>query len=83
MNALLSGQVHAIDQIPALLTHELLGQSGVQVLAAHDTALFNPITMQVDTAPMNDVRVDKAMRLIANRPQLIDKLARRLRAALQ
>lgn len=72
VNALLSGDVDVIDQIPASIVHEISSASNVKALVARDTALFNPITMQVDTPPFNDVRVRQAMRLIANRPQLIE-----------
>lgn len=72
VNALVSGVVDVIDQIPPSIVSQLTNSSDVSLLVARDTGLFNPITMQVDTPPFNDVRVRQAMRLIANRPQLID-----------
>jgi peptide/nickel transport system substrate-binding protein len=71
VNAVQSGQVDVIDQIPPSLVGSLRGASGVELLIARETGLFNPITMQVDTPPFNDVRARQAMRLIADRHQLI------------
>ena len=35
---------------------------------------WNPFTMRVDTAPFNDVRVRQAMRLVIDRPQMMEIL---------
>ena len=70
VNALLSGQVDAINQVPYPQVSRLKGQSGLQV-AVSPTGGWNPITMRVDVAPFKDVRVRQAIRLAMNRKQAI------------
>ena len=70
MNALISGQVDAINQVPYARVAQLKGQSGLQV-AVSPTGGWNPITMRVDTAPFKDVRVRQAIRLAMNRKQAV------------
>jgi peptide/nickel transport system substrate-binding protein len=70
INALLSGQVDAIPNVPAAQSTVISSHSGLAILES-PTAQWTPITMRVDTAPFNDVRVRQAMRLIANRPQMV------------
>jgi peptide/nickel transport system substrate-binding protein len=45
--------------------------SGVKTIASH-TGAITPFTMRVDQPPFNDVRVRQALRLLVDRPQLID-----------
>ena len=70
LGALLGGQVDAIDQ----LTYEQAKSQGsggsIQVLNGKGSNMV-PIYMAVDLDPFKDVRVRQAMRLIADRPQLI------------
>ena len=70
VNALVSGQVDAINQVPYARVAQLKRQSGLRV-AVSPTGGFNPITMRVDVAPFNDVRVRQAIRLVMNREQAI------------
>jgi peptide/nickel transport system substrate-binding protein len=70
VNALLGGQVDAITNIPPAQVPVVSGHSGTKVLES-PTAQWTPICMRVDTAPFNDVRVRQAMRLIADRPQIV------------
>jgi peptide/nickel transport system substrate-binding protein len=70
VNALISGQVDVINQVPYPNVTQLKGQSGIQV-ATSPTGGWNPITMRVDVAPFNDVRVRQAIRLAMNRKQAI------------
>ena len=70
VNALISGQVDAINQVPYPQRAQLKGQSGIQV-AVSPTGGWNPITMRVDVAPFKDVRVRQAIRLAMNRKQAI------------
>jgi len=72
VNALLGGQVDAISNIPPAQVTVVNGHSGTKVLES-PTAQWTPICMRVDTAPFNDVRVRQAMRLIANRPQMVEQ----------
>ena len=62
VNALLSGQVDAINQVPFAQVPVLKSNGNLQTIVSQ-TAGWNPITMRVDTAPFNDVRVRQAIRL--------------------
>ena len=70
VNALISGQVDAINQVPYAQVAQLKKQSSLRVVSS-PTGAWNPITMRVDTAPFNDVRVRQAIRLCMNRKQAI------------
>jgi peptide/nickel transport system substrate-binding protein len=70
VNALLAGQVDAINEVPYAQVAQLRGQSGLQVVDSQ-TGAWNPITMRVDVAPFNDVRVRQAIRLCMDRKQAI------------
>ena len=69
-NAMLSGQVDAINQVPFVQVSQLEGSGSIDLVAS-ETAGFNPITMRVDTAPFDDVRVRQAMRLLMNRKEAV------------
>ncbi len=70
VNALLGGQVDAITDVPPAQVAIINGHSGTKVLES-PSAGWRPICMRVDAAPFNDVRVRQAMRLIADRPQMV------------
>jgi peptide/nickel transport system substrate-binding protein len=70
VNALLGGQVDAITDVPPAQVAVVNGHSGTKVLES-PSAAWTPICMRVDSAPFTDVRVRQAMRLIANRPQMV------------
>jgi peptide/nickel transport system substrate-binding protein len=72
VNALLGGQVDAITNVPPAQVPVVNGHSGTHVLESPSGA-WTPIVMRVDVAPFNDVRVRQAMRLIANRPQMVEQ----------
>ncbi|HEY2439128.1 MAG TPA: ABC transporter substrate-binding protein, partial [Solirubrobacteraceae bacterium] len=73
VNALLGGQVLAIDNLPSGQIAQVQGTSGLKVLISQ-TGEWQPFTMRVDVAPFNDVRVRQAMRLIVNRPQMVEQV---------
>ncbi|HET9102516.1 MAG TPA: ABC transporter substrate-binding protein [Solirubrobacteraceae bacterium] len=73
VNALLGGQVDAIDNLPTGQIAQVQGNSALKVLIAQ-TGEWQPFTMRVDSAPFNDVRVRQAMRLIVNRPQMVEQV---------
>lgn len=73
VNALLGGQVQAIDNLPTGQISQVQGNSGLKVLISH-TGQWQPITMRVDQPPFSDVRVRQAMRLIVNRPQMVEQV---------
>jgi peptide/nickel transport system substrate-binding protein len=70
-NALISGVVDAIGNIPLSLAKSLPSTPGIALLDSKSAA-YNPFTMRVDTHPFNDVRVRQAMRLLINRPEMVD-----------
>jgi peptide/nickel transport system substrate-binding protein len=70
LNALQSGQVDICTPLAFTLATSNQSNSAIKLL----TAVGGPgqyIYMRVDTPPFNDVRVRQAMKLIADRPQLI------------
>jgi peptide/nickel transport system substrate-binding protein len=71
VNALISGQVDAINQVPYAQIPVLKGNKGVRVVIS-PTGAWNPITMRTDVAPFNDVRVRQAIRLVMDRQQAIN-----------
>ncbi len=71
MNALLGGAVEYCNMIPGAQMKIAEG-AGMQLLEA-ETGLWIPITMNVLTKPFDDVRVRQAMRLVADRQQIIDQ----------
>ncbi len=73
VNALLSGQVHAITNLPAAQLAQVKGLPSLRALISKGGAWL-PFTMRVDQAPFNDVRVRQAFRLLVNREQMIDQV---------
>lgn len=71
VNALISGQVDAIGNVPLTAAAQLRSTPGVHVLDSKSAA-YNPFTMRVDVPPFNDVRVRQAMRLLVDRRQMVD-----------
>ena len=70
VNALLSGQIDAMTDVPPAQVPIVKGHSGTKVLES-PSAAWTPLCMRVDAAPFTDVRVRQAMRLIADRPQMV------------
>lgn len=71
VNALLEGQVQAIDNLPAAQMATVKA-AGANVLVS-ETGAWTPFTMRVDLPPFNDVRVRQAFRLIVDREQLVSQ----------
>ena len=72
VNALLGGQIDAMTDVPPAQVAVVNGHSGTKVLES-PSAAWTPICMRVDAPPFDDVRVRQAMRLIANRPQMVQQ----------
>ena len=70
VNALLGGQIDAMTDVPPAQVAVVNGRSSTKVLES-PSAAWTPICMRVDAPPFDDVRVRQAMRLIANRPQMV------------
>jgi peptide/nickel transport system substrate-binding protein len=72
VNALLAGQVNCISSLPPAQLQSIQSNSALRPLISH-TGGWLPFTMRVDQAPFSDVRVRQAMRLIVDRPQMIEQ----------
>jgi peptide/nickel transport system substrate-binding protein len=70
VNALLSGQVDAAVDIPLTAIDQVKGASGYAVNEVSGGAWLC-MAMMTDRAPFNDARVRQAMRLVANRPEIL------------
>ncbi|MCO7196293.1 ABC transporter substrate-binding protein, partial [Pseudonocardia sp. McavD-2-B] len=70
INALLSGQVDAIDQVPLSLTEVVGAYDSISLLTA-ETGSWLPFTMRVDAPPFDDVRVRQALRLATGRGEMV------------
>jgi peptide/nickel transport system substrate-binding protein len=73
VNALLAGQIDMADTVPTELIPQIQG-NGNAVVIDNPAGGWLPITMRVDQAPFNDVRVRQAFRLIVNRPQMVQQV---------
>src|SRR3954470_15529734 len=69
-NALLGGQVEAINNLPAAQVASVKGNPNLKVLNS-ETGAWQPFTMRIDAAPFDDNRVRQAMRLIVDREQMV------------
>ena len=70
VNALLGGQVDTISLLTADAIPSLDSQ-GKKVVISPGGGM-NPFTMNTQVAPFDDVRVRQAMRLLVDRPQMLD-----------
>jgi peptide/nickel transport system substrate-binding protein len=73
VNALLGGQVDAIDNLPAAQLQSVKSNPNLKVLVSH-TGAWQPFTMRVDAPPFNDNRVRQAFRLIVDRNQMVEQV---------
>lgn len=71
VDALITGQVHAAGTLDGTDMARLANAGGIRVVPSATGGII-PFTMRVDRPPFNDVSVRQAMRLLVNRPQLID-----------
>ena len=70
VNALLSGQVEAMADVPFAQVPVVKSRGKVLV---SPTGAWTPLCMRVDTPPFDDVRVRRAFRLLINRPQVVQQ----------
>jgi peptide/nickel transport system substrate-binding protein len=73
VNALLGGQVDAIDNLPAAQVASVKSNPNLRVRSSK-TGAWQPFTMRVDQAPFDDVRVRQAFRLIVDRDQMVQQV---------
>jgi len=71
LEALLGGDVDAVDNLPAERVATVKA-AGHNVLVS-ETGNWTPFTMRVDSGPFGDVRVRQALRLVADREQLVSQ----------
>jgi peptide/nickel transport system substrate-binding protein len=69
-NALTSGQVDAIDAVPAAEIPIIKANRNLKLLIS-PTGAWRPFCMRVDVAPFNDPRVRQGMRLVVDRHQML------------
>jgi peptide/nickel transport system substrate-binding protein len=70
-DALRTGQIHAAGTLDPPQVPTLDTAGGIKVVVSQAGSIV-PFTMRTDQAPFNDVRVRQAMRLLVDRPQMID-----------
>jgi peptide/nickel transport system substrate-binding protein len=73
VNALLGGQVQAINNLPFSQLAAVQGNSKLRVVIS-ETGSWQPFTMRVDAAPFSDNRVREAFRWIVNRKQMVEQV---------
>jgi peptide/nickel transport system substrate-binding protein len=72
VNALLAGEVDVVNLLSADVI-AIVESQGKNVLIS-DGGGWNPFTMRVDVKPFSDVRVRRALRLVCDRPQMLEIL---------
>ena len=70
-DALATGVIHGAGALDGPQVASLATTSGIKTVVSHSGEIV-PFTMRVDQPPFNDVNVRQAMRLLVDRPQLID-----------
>ena len=73
INALVADQIDCAGDIPSTAVDVLTGTDGYSVLNAAGGGWLT-ISMAVDQEPFTDVRVRQAMRLIVDRPAMVDEV---------
>ena len=73
VNGLLGGQIDAMTDLPASQV-QVLQSRGMHALVSK-TGGWLPLCMAIDIPPFDDVRVRQAMRLIVDRPTMIEQVA--------
>jgi peptide/nickel transport system substrate-binding protein len=73
VNALLSGQVDAISNLPASQIASVKGNPNMRVLISQ-TGAWQPFTMRIDASPFDDNRVRQAFRLMVDRDQMVQQV---------
>src|SRR5215218_8777610 len=73
VNALLGGQVQAINNVPFSQLSTIQGNSKFRAVIS-ETGSWQPITMRVDAGPFDDNRVRQAFRLMADREQMVQQV---------
>jgi len=72
INALSSGQIDGADHLPLNLVPTLQGNPDVNVIVSPSLG-YHTWEMRMDVAPFDDVRVRQAIKLLADRQQIVDQ----------
>ncbi len=70
VNALLGGQIDAMTDVPFAQVAVVRRRKNLKIFISQ-TGAWTPLCMAVDEEPFKDVRVRRAFRLLANRPQIV------------
>jgi peptide/nickel transport system substrate-binding protein len=70
-DALATSVIHGAGALDGPQVASLATTGGIKTVVSHSGEIV-PFTMRVDQSPFNDVNVRQAMRLLVDRPQLID-----------
>lgn len=73
LNALLGGQVDAVEQLDFTQATAHRDNPDVQLIIAESTTTV-PLTMRVDTPPFDDPRVREAIKLSVDRDQMVESV---------
>ena len=73
LNALLGGQVDAVEQLDFTQAKAHQDNADVQLIVAEST-LTVPLTMRLDTPPFDDPRVREAIKLSVDREQMVESV---------
>jgi peptide/nickel transport system substrate-binding protein len=73
VNALLAGQVDCICDVPFAQVSVIDGRDDLRLLES-EGGTWLPLTMAVDQAPFDDVRVRRAFRLIVDRHEVVQRV---------
>jgi peptide/nickel transport system substrate-binding protein len=74
VNALLSGQLDVIEGLPLSQTRQIEANPDFTLIRTERPIQWVPIVMRVDAAPYSDVRVRQALRLLVDRPQMVQQV---------
>jgi peptide/nickel transport system substrate-binding protein len=73
VNALLSGQIDAMTDIPAAQINVVKGHGGLGILEGQG-ADWRPLCMAIDMPPFDDVKVRQAFRLMVDRNAMVQQV---------
>ena len=73
VNALLGGQVEAINNVPFSQLAAIQGNQQLNTVIS-ETGSWQPFTMRIDAKPFDDNRVRQAFRLIVDREQMVQQV---------
>ena len=73
LNALIAGQLDCVCDVPFAQVDAIKARDDLEILESKG-GTWLPITMAVDQAPFDDVRVRRAFRLIVDREEMVERV---------